>query len=421
MFGIFGGWAALLAVGMPVAFTLYVVSIIYLTFNGGIALAPQKIIAGLNSFPLLAVPFFIFSGLLMNSAGITDKMFKFAKDLTGHFTGSLGHVNVMASLLFSGMSGSAHADAGGLGQLEIKAMRDEGYDDGFSGAITAASSVIGPLMPPSIPMVIYGVMSGASVGALFLAGVVPALLCAGALMTMVYAIAKKKGYPVYPRASFKTICKSFKEAGLALLTPVLIIGGIFSGIVTPTEAAVVASLYAMFLGFFVYRELTIKRFIELVHETINTSAVIGFLIGGVSLFGYVILKEDVPLKAAELFLQVTDSPLIFLLLVSVMLFILGAFIETLALLLILIPILLPITVQLGIDPVHFGVVVVLNMMLGILTPPMGVSLFVVAKVGNIPYETLAKSVLIFLVPLIAVLLVIIFFPQLVLFLPQMLL
>ncbi|MEZ8296908.1 TRAP transporter large permease [Vibrio splendidus] len=421
MFGIFGGWAALLAVGMPVAFTLYVVSIIYLTFNGGIALAPQKIIAGLNSFPLLAVPFFIFSGLLMNSAGITDKMFKFAKDLTGHFTGSLGHVNVMASLLFSGMSGSAHADAGGLGQLEIKAMRDEGYDDGFSGAITAASSVIGPLMPPSIPMVIYGVMSGASVGALFLAGVVPALLCAGALMTMVYAIAKKKGYPVYPRASFKTICKSFKEAGLALLTPVLIIGGIFSGIVTPTEAAVVASLYAMFLGFFVYRELTIKRFIELVHETINTSAVIGFLIGGVSLFGYVILKEDVPLKAAELFLQVTDSPLIFLLLVSVMLFILGAFIETLALLLILIPILLPITVQLGIDPVHFGVVVVLNMMLGILTPPMGVSLFVVAKVGNIPYETLAKSVLIFLVPLIAVLLLIIFFPQLVLLLPQMLL
>ncbi|MEZ8694200.1 TRAP transporter large permease [Vibrio splendidus] len=421
MFGIFGGWAALLAVGMPVAFTLYAVSIIYLTFNGGIALTPQKIIAGLNSFPLLAVPFFIFSGLLMNSAGITDKMFKFAKDLTGHFTGSLGHVNVIASLLFSGMSGSAHADAGGLGQLEIKAMRDEGYDDGFSGSITAASSVIGPLMPPSIPMVIYGVMSGASVGALFLAGVVPALLCAGALMTMVYVIAKKKGYPVYPRASFKTICKSFKEAGLALLTPVLIIGGIFSGIVTPTEAAVVASLYAMFLGFFVYRELTIKRFIELVHETINTSSVIGFLIGGVSLFGYVILKEDVPLKAAELFLHVTDSPLVFLLLVSVMLFILGAFIETLALLLILVPILLPITVQLGIDPVHFGVVVVLNMMLGILTPPMGVSLFVVAKVGNIPYETLAKSVLIFLVPLIAVLLMIIVFPKLVLFLPQMLL
>ncbi|MCC2520971.1 ABC transporter permease [Vibrio coralliilyticus] len=421
MFGIFGGWAALLAVGMPVAFTLYVVSIIYLLMNGGIALAPQKIIAGLNSFPLLAVPFFIFSGLLMNSAGITDKMFKFARDLTGHFTGSLGHVNVMASLLFSGMSGSAHADAGGLGQLEIKAMRDEGYDDGFSGAITAASSVIGPLMPPSIPMVIYGVMSGASVGALFLAGVVPALLCAGALMLMVYAIAKKKGYPVYPRASFKTICYSFKDAALALLTPVLIIGGIFSGIVTPTEAAVVASLYAMFLGFFVYRELTIKRFIELVHETINTSAVIGFLIGGVSLFGYVIIKEDIPLKAAELFLQVTDSPLIFLLLVSVMLFILGAFIETLALLLILIPILLPITAQLGIDPVHFGVVVVLNMMLGILTPPMGVSLFVVAKVGNIPYETLARSVLIFLVPLIAVLLMIIFFPQLVMFLPNHLL
>jgi len=261
-------------------------------------------------------------------------------------------------------------------------------------------------------------MSGASVGALFLAGIVPAFLCAAALMIMVYFIAKKKGYPVYPRASFKTICYSLKDAALALFTPVLIIGGIFSGIVTPTEAAVVASLYAMFLGFVVYRELTFKRFIELVHETINTSAVIGFLIGGVGLFGYVIIKEDIPLKAAELFLQVTDSPLIFLLLVSVMLFILGAFIETLALLLILVPILLPITVSLGIDSVHFGIVVVMNMMLGILTPPMGVSLFVVAKVGKIPYEVLAKSVLIFLVPLICVLGLIIFFPGMVLFLPN---
>ncbi|MGF1735358.1 TRAP transporter large permease [Photobacterium satsumensis] len=421
MFGIFASWGTLLAVGMPVAFTLYVVSIGYLLLNTGIALSPQKIISGLNSFPLLAVPFFIFSGLLMNSAGITDKMFHFARNLTGHFTGSLGHVNILASLLFSGMSGSAHADAGGLGQLEIKAMRDEGYDDGFSGAITAASSVIGPLMPPSIPMVIYGVMSGASVGALFLAGVVPALLCSVALMVMVYVIAKKKNYSVYPRASMREICSSFKDASLALLTPVIIIGGIFSGIVTPTEAAVVASLYAMFLGFFVYKKLTVKKLIELIHETVNTSAVIGFLIGGVSLFGFLIIKEDIPMKAAELFLQVTDSPIVFLLMVSVMLFILGAFIETLALLLILIPILLPITVQLGIDPVHFGVVVVLNMMLGILTPPMGVSLFVVSKVGNIPYETLARSVIVFLIPLIAVLLAIIFFPQLVLFLPQMLL
>ncbi|MEH6533244.1 MAG: TRAP transporter large permease [Photobacterium frigidiphilum] len=421
MLGIFSGWGALLAVGMPVAFTLYIVSIAYLLLNSGIALSPQKIISGLNSFPLLAVPFFIFSGLLMNSAGITDKMFNFARNLTGHFTGSLGHVNILASLLFSGMSGSAHADAGGLGQLEIKAMRDEGYDDGFSGAITAASSVIGPLMPPSIPMVIYGVMSGASVGALFLAGIVPALLCTAALMVMVYIIAKKKNYKVYPRASMKMIFSSFKEAFLALLTPVIIIGGIFSGIVTPTEAAVVASLYAMFLGFFVYKELTFSTLVRLIHETVNTSAVIGFLIGGVSLFGYLIIKEDIPMKAAELFLQVTDSPIVFLLMVSVMLFILGAFIETLALLLILVPILLPITVQLGIDPVHFGVVVVLNMMLGILTPPMGVSLFVVSKVGNIPYEVLARSVIVFLIPLIAVLLLIIFFPQLVLFLPNMLL
>ncbi|GLO62616.1 ABC transporter permease [Vibrio sp. MACH09] len=420
MFTLFAGWGTLLAIGMPVAMTLLVTSLVYLTFNGGIALAPQKMLAGLDSFPLLAVPFFIFAGLLMNSGGITERMFRFAKAMLGHYTGSLGHVNVLASLLFSGMSGSAHADSGGLGQLEIKAMRDEGYHDDFSGAITAASSVIGPLMPPSIPMVIYGVTSGASIGALFIGGIVPAFLCAAALMTLVFFIARKRGYPVHPKATRQEACQALKGAVLPLLTPGIIIGGIFSGFVTPTEAAVVASMYALFLGFFVYKELNFQKLVEIIRETVNTSAVIGLLIAGVSLFGYVVVKERIPQHAAEFFLDFTDNPIIFMLAINLMLLVLGAFIETLALLLLVVPILLPVAISLGIDPVYFGVVMVLNMMLGILTPPMGVALFVVAKVGNIPFPVLARSVIPFLVPLFMVLVLVILFPSLVMFLPNLL-
>lgn len=417
MIGFFGGWVALLVIGMPITFSILIASIVYLMINGGAALASQRLVAGVNSFTLLAVPFFIFSGNLMNATGITDRIFRFARAMVGHIPGGLGHVNILASLLFSGMSGSAHADAGGLGKIEIQAMRDEGYDDGFSGAVTASSSVVGPLMPPSIPMVIYGAIAGVSVGKLFIGGIIPALLSSASLMVLVFVIAKRRDYPVYPRTSFKEKVVSFWEALPALMTPGIIIAGIFTGIFTPTEAAVVTSAYALFLGLFVYRTFTLKKLHAVLRDTLSSTAVIGFLVAAISIMGYVLAREQIPQRIASFFIAYTSHPIVFLLAVNVLLLLLGTIIETMATLLLVVPILVPVAASLGIDPVHFGVVIVMNMMIGILTPPMGVSLFVVAKVGNIPFRTLARAIWPFIIPLFVVLILLILIPELVMFLP----
>ncbi len=417
MWSFFFSWIVMLISSMPITFTVLIVSIVYLLTHGGIMLASQRIVAGVNSYTLLAVPFFIFSGNLMNATGITDRIFRFAKAMVGHIPGGLGHVNIFASLLFSGMSGSAHADAGGLGKIEIQAMREEGYDDGFSGAITASSSVVGPLMPPSIPLVIYGAIASVSVGRLFIGGIIPAILCSFSLMILVYIIAKKRNYKTYPRTSLKEKAVSFIDAFPALLTPIIIIAGIFSGIFTPTEAAAVTSLYALLLGIFYYKTFTFKKLRQVLKDTLSSTVVIGFLTAAISVMGYVLAREQIPQKIAAFFITHIGNPIVFLLAVNLLLLVLGTVIETMAIILLVVPILVPIAVQLGIDPVHFGVVVVFNMMIGILTPPMGVSLFVVAKVGDIPFPLLAKSIIPFIIPLFCVLLLLIFIPQLVLFLP----
>lgn len=382
-------------------------------------LCAQRLVAGVDSYTLLAVPFFIFSGNLMNATGITDRIFTFAKTCVGHIPGGLGHVNVLASLLFSGMSGSAHADAGGLGQIEIQAMREEGFDDGFSGAITAASSVVGPLMPPSIPLVIYGAIASVSVGKLFLGGVFPAILVSVSLMIYVYFYAKKRHYKTYPKSTFSERWNAFVKAFPALLTPIIIIGGIFSGIFTPTEAAAVTSFYALILGIFVYKTFSLSVMRKVFKDTLSNAAVIGFLTAAISLMGYVLAREQIPQKIAMFFLRYTSNPIVFLLAVDLLLVILGCVIETMAIQLLVIPMLVPVAIALGIDPVHFGVVVTMNMMIGILTPPMGVSLFVVSKISGIPFKTLAKSILPMFIPLTIVLLSLIFFPQIVMFLPNL--
>jgi len=387
--------------------------------HGGIMLCAQRLVAGVDSYTLLAVPFFIFSGNLMNATGITDRIFTFAKTCVGHIPGGLGHVNVLASLLFSGMSGSAHADAGGLGQIEIQAMREEGFDDGFSGAITAASSVVGPLMPPSIPLVIYGAIASVSVGKLFLGGVFPAILVSVSLMIYVYFYAKKRHYKTYPKSTFSERWNAFVKAFPALLTPIIIIGGIFSGIFTPTEAAAVTSFYALILGIFVYKTFSLSVMRKVLKDTLSNAAVIGFLTAAISLMGYVLAREQIPQKIAMFFLRYTSNPIVFLLAVDLLLVILGCVIETMAIQLLVIPMLVPVAIALGIDPVHFGVVVTMNMMIGILTPPMGVSLFVVSKISGIPFKTLAKSILPMFIPLTIVLLLLIFFPQIVMFLPNL--
>ncbi len=415
-------WLLLLVIGFPVGFALIFTGLAY--FIGMdwnlVFFAGAKLVDGIDSFALLAVPFFTLTGILMNSSGITVRIFSFAKTMVGHYTGGMGHVNILASLLFSGMSGSALADAGGLGQLEIKSMRDEGYDDDYSGGITAASCIIGPLVPPSIPLVIYGIVSDQSIAKLFLAGFVPGVLTAACLMVMAYILAKKRGYQRAPKATLKQRWKAFKESFWALLTPIIIIGGIFSGYYTPTEASVIATVYSIFLGFFVYKELTMKKLFSSVVEAMKICGVTVLMIMGVEFFGQVIAREQISIKVASVFLSFSDNPLVMLFMINALLLFLGTFIEALALLVLLVPILVPIVVSAGIDPVFFGILVILNLMIGILTPPMGMALFVVSRVGKIPVHTITKGVIPFLIPLLITLIILTLSPDLVLFLPRLL-
>jgi tripartite ATP-independent transporter DctM subunit len=413
-------WLLMVLVGVPIGIAMIFVSMGYFYYTGmGLTFAVQRMVDGLNSFPMLAVPLFILAAAILNSSRITHHLFGFARALVGHITGGLGHVNVLASLFFSGMSGSALADAGGLGKMEIEAMRDAGYDEEFAGSVTAASSMIGPLVPPSITMVLYGVVSNTSIGQLFLGGIVPGVMCAIALMVMVYFMAKRRAYPTDPRKSYGEIGTLFIKSLPALLTPVVIVGGIFSGYFSPTEAAAITVVYAILIDMIFYRELTIKRLWNALYETTATSAGIATIIAGVSLLGYVLAREQAPQQIAQLFLSIANDPISFLIAVNLMIFVLGCLVESLAILLIVVPILVPIAISFGIDPVHFGIIIVLNLMISILTPPMGMALFVVAQVGNIPYLKLAKSILPWLLPPIIVLILVCVFPVLATGLPNL--
>ncbi|WP_297598409.1 TRAP transporter large permease [uncultured Cetobacterium sp.] len=419
----FLSWFGLIFIGVPVGFSLVFATLLFfaLTDWNVIYFVGSLLVDSLDSFSLLSVPFFVLTGVLMNSSGITERIFRFAKALLGHYTGGMGHVNIFASLIFSGMSGSALADAGGLGQLEIKAMRDEGYDDDLCGGLTAASCIIGPLVPPSITMIIYGVIADQSIARLFLGGFVPGIMLTFALMIMNYFICKKRGYKRAPKASMEERWISFKESFWALLTPFIIIGGIFSGYFTPTEAAVIATCYSMGLGFFVYKELTVSGFVKDVIETIKISGVTVLMIMGVTFFGQVIAREQISMKIAEVFLTFGKSPLMVLIMINLLLIFLGTFIEALALQVLVLPMLIPVIIQFGIDPVFFGVISTLNLMIGILTPPMGMALFVVARVGKIPVSTITRGVIPLLIPIILTLVLLTLFPQIVLFVPNLIL
>ncbi len=416
------GWLILIFLGMPVASSLIISCLVFMLQAGyGIGFAVQRMVDNLNSFPVLAVPLFIFAGQLFNCAGITNALFDFSKKLVGHITGGLGHVNVLVSLFFSGMSGSAIADSGGLGLIEIKAMRDAGYDDAFSGSITAASSIIGPIIPPSITMVLYGVLTGTSIGGLFLGGIFTGLLCATALMMMVYVIAKKRNYPVSEKATLREIFVSFKKSFWALCTPIIIIGGIFSGMFSPTEAAAITVLYAILIDVLVYKNLTWKSFFHAIRATVKTSASVGYIIAAVGLFGYIMARERVSDQIIYLLTNNVSSKIAFLFVTSIVIFILGTFIESLPILLMIVPIIAPIATNIyAVDPIHFGIIVVLNLMISTLTPPMGMSLLVVSQVSNIPFATLARAILPWLIPPLVVVVLLIYFPSIAIFLPYML-
>ena len=416
-------WFVLIMLGVHVGYALIMSSLFFFTVSGSLNLVPfalEQMFNGVNSQTLLAVPFFVLAGNLMNGGGVTTRIFDFAASMIGHKKGGLAHVNVLASLIFSGMSGSALADAGGLGQLEIKSMKDAGFDEGFAGGITAASCIIGPLVPPSTPLIIYAVLANQSVEKLFMAGFLPGLLTTAALMIMCAYLAHKRNYPSEPKRSWGYRLNSFKKSFWALLTPIIILFGIFTGYFTPTAAAVVAALYTMILGFFVYKELTLKSFFKICLDSIKTSGTIVLMILGVTLFQFVISREQMPQAIAAFFTSNVDSKLMLLLMINIVLLILGTCIDALPLQMILVPILLPAVLAYGINPIQFGVVVIFNLMIGILTPPMGTALFVVSRVGNMQFKTLVKGVLPFLIPLIITLILLNVFPQITLFLPTLL-
>jgi tripartite ATP-independent transporter DctM subunit len=379
----------------------------------------QRMVIGIDSFVLLAIPLFILTGKLMNAGGITDRLFSFARGLVGHVRGGLGQANIIASMIFSGMSGSAVADAGGLGIIEIKAMTDQGYPKEFSGAITIASSVIGPVIPPSIPMVLYGALAEVSVGRLFMGGIIPGILVGISLMILVYTMSIKRNYPRDKRISFKEFLIRFEEAFLPTLTPVIILGGIISGIFTPTEAAAVSAVYAFALSFFVYRTLKIKNIPKILLDTMITTAIVTFIISNASSFSYLLLLGDISGKLVNALTAITMNRYVMLLILNIVLLFFGCVMEAGVALILLVPILVPLLNIVGIDLVHFGVVITLNLMIGVATPPIGMSLFVVSQISNMKVEDLMRSILPFLIPPIIVLFIITYIPMLVTWIPNL--
>ena len=407
--------------GVPVAYSIGVSTLVGMATYSGIqwgTLASSSL-SGINSFTFLAIPLFLLAGKLMNTGGITRRLFRFAKDLVGWLPGGLGHVNILCSVIFAGMSGSAVADAGGLGAIELKAMSDDGFDLDFTCGVTACSSMLGPMIPPSIPLIVYGTISGASIGALFLAGIIPGLIMALIMMLVVFLYAKVKKYPRQKFPSLVELAVSFKEAVLSLLTVVIILLGIYTGIFTATEAAAIVVIYSMILSGLIYREVSLKKMGELLIETVHDSAAIGLIVAFSSMFGSVLVRSMIPQQIAAAISGVVDSKFALLLLINLFLLVVGMFMDATAAITILVPILLPLVKAWGISPVTFGIVFVLNMGIGSLTPPFGILIFVMSKVSGLPAIRLVKAYVPWILAMLAALLLISFVPQLSLTLPQL--
>jgi len=454
----------LLSGGLPVAMAMAAASLIYLLFvpSSPPFVVVHRMVSGIDSFPLLAVPFFILAGNLMNTAGITHRIYSYALALVGWLKGGLGHVNVVGSVVFAGMSGTAIADAAGLGTIEIKAMTDHGYGPEFAVGVTAASATLGPIIPPSLPFVIYGMMANVSVGALFLAGIFPGVVMALLMMLTVAYFAHKNGWggdvkfewPKLLKALMETLMviawplviwllvtevgthaqltvlvglvllfaadKLFNfQAVLPIMTPVLLIGGMTTGVFTPTEGAIAACVWALILGFLWYRTLHFKLFVKICLDTVETTATVLFIVAAASIFGWLLTATGVTAAIGQWVLGVTDQPWQFLLLANLLMLFVGCFLEPTAAITILVPILVPICQQLGIDLVHFGLIMVLNLMIGLLHPPMGMVLFVLARVANLSVERTTMAILPWLVPLLGSLILITYVPSISLWLPRL--
>jgi tripartite ATP-independent transporter DctM subunit len=417
MFVLFFYWAAL---GMPIGHAMLAACFVYLFISGqDIGLVASQSLNGLfNSFVLIAVPLFILSADIMNASKITDRLFQFANLLVGRLRGGLAHVNVVASIIFSGMSGSALADAAGPGKLEVDMMVKAGYAPGFAAALSTTSAIIGPIIPPSIPLVLYGLVSNTSILYLFIGGVIPGLLLGLAQMGVIAVIAKKRNFPVEPVPTRREAVRTVGDATPALLLPIIMLGGIYSGAVTPTEAAAVAAAYALLLALFWYRTLDLRGFVNVLVESARSTGVVAITIAGALVMNWVVAAEQLPAVLGGWMLHMDVSPLGFLLIVNVLFLVLGCFLDTLLMLLIIVPMLMPTVHALGIDPVHFGVVAVVNMMIGLVTPPMGELLFLISGVSGIELHLIMRELWQFLVVLIVLLFVLVFVPELTLWLPE---
>ena len=412
---------ALMALRVPVSIAIGIASLIALLMaDFPLDVVPRMMTDSVDSYALLAVPFFVLAGNLMNATGITERIFDFARALFGAIRGGLAQVNVAASMIFAGMSGAALADLGGLGAVEMRAMRKNDYPADFSAAVTLASCTIGPIIPPSIVLVVYGLTTETSVGRLFLGGVVPGVVIGIVTMAFISFYVRRKRTPWgQPEPfSFGNLWHTFRRGVLALISPAIIIGAIIGGISTPSEVGAIAAAYALVVGL-IYRELSWSRLKVCLVESVTMTAVIMYLIAVSSIMGWVITTERVAHDAAAIIATNIQSPLLGLLLINVFLLVVGMFLETLPALLIMSSILLPVTQALGVDPVHFGIIICFNLILGIITPPMGIGLFVAARVARVAPEQVLRAILPFLVPLVAGLLVITAFPQLTLWLPNL--
>ncbi len=406
--------------GMPIAFALGIASVTTLLFASDLplTLAAQRLFTGADSFPLMAIPFFMLAGELMEAGGISRRLFDFAHALVGFIAGGLAMVAVVAAMFFAGISGAAAADTAAVGAVSIPAMIRKGYQKGFAAAVQAAGGSIGVIIPPSIPMIIFGVVGGVSISKMFLGGIIPGLLIGSSLMLVSYVIARRAGYEKDSFRGFGVAGRTFLGAFWALLMPIIILGGILGGIFTPTEAAVVAVIYGMLIGFFIYRELKLRDLPRIFAKAAVSTSTVMLLIATANIFGWILTAERVPQNVAAYLVSLTSSPALLYGLIIICLLIIGTFMETSASLIILTPVFLPVTQQFGIDPVHFGVIMVTALAIGMLTPPLGICLFIACNIAHIQLTEIIRFIWPFLVVMIGVLLLMTYVPAIVMFIPD---
>ncbi len=408
------------AIGLPVTYSLLVPAMIYLAQQHvPLFLVVQKMANGVESFPLLAVPFFIAAGEMMNTGGVTRRLVSLASTVVGHITGGLAHVTVVANMIMAGMSGSAIADAAGTGRVLIPAMEQEGFSKPFAAAIVSAAGTIGPIIPPSIPFVLFGFIASTSVGRLFLGGIIPGILMGLFLMITAYIVAKRRHYPRHPRATFRQFWIALKESSWALIMPLLILGGILSGVFTPTEAAGIAALYGLFVGFFIYKEITLRDLLPIATRVVRSTATVLFIVAAAAVLQYIFTREMVGEALLTLFTPFVRRPALALFFINVLFLALGCIMETTALLLLFTPVFLPLIDKLGVDRVHFGVFYVLNLMIGTLTPPVGTVMYVILNISKISMMEFTREIWPMLIALTGVLFLITFYPPLVLYIPNL--